>query len=150
MRFTATAVTALLFGANTMAQDLKSEDITITDFSVHKAGASGASAGTVDGVSFKLTGKDAKDLSCSATASQITSGVPTSVITCGDSKYRFALLDSPDTSTFALQVFHELGTGSGFSGLGNIGTYCHSGGLDNMVCTQTQSPITIHIDSLPK
>ncbi|KAI2772758.1 hypothetical protein F4815DRAFT_416779 [Daldinia loculata] len=150
MRFTATAVTALLFGANAMAQDLKSEDVSIADFYVHKAGASGTSAGTVDGVSFKLTGHDAKDLSCLATASQITSGVPTSVITCGDSKYRFALLDSPDASTFTLQVFHELGTAYGFSGRGNIGTYCHSGGLDNVVCSQTQTPATIHIDSLPQ
>ncbi|KAI0844658.1 hypothetical protein F5Y00DRAFT_248286 [Daldinia vernicosa] len=150
MRFTATAVTALLFGANAMAQDLNSEDVSIADFIVHKAGASGGSAGIVDGVSFKLTGNDATDLSCSATADQITDGVPTDVITCGDSKYRFALVGSPDYSTFILQVFHELGTASGLSGQGTIGTYCRSGGLDNVVCTQAQSPTTIHLDSLPQ
>ncbi|KAI1473090.1 uncharacterized protein F4812DRAFT_411554 [Daldinia caldariorum] len=112
MRFT-TAVAALFFGTTAMAtpQDtqLNSEDVSITNFSVHKAGANGSSAGTVDGVSFKLSGKDAKDLSCSATAKDVTNGLPTDVITCGDSKYRFELLAGSDASTFTLRVYHELG-----------------------------------------
>ncbi|KAI1800303.1 hypothetical protein F4811DRAFT_556970 [Daldinia bambusicola] len=151
MRFT-TAVAALFFGATAMAtpQDakLESEDVSITDFYVHKAGANGATAGTVDGVSFKLSGKDAKDLSCSAGAKEVTNGLPTDVITCGDSKYRFAVLAGSDASTFTLRVYHELGTAVGFSGHGDVPTYCHSGGLDTMVCSQVQSPVTIHIDSL--
>lgn len=86
-----------------------SEDVSITEFYAHKAGANGTSVGTVDGVSFVLNGEDATDLSCSATATQVTSGLPTDVITCGDSKYRFALLAGPDSSTFTLRVYHELG-----------------------------------------
>ncbi|KAI0377699.1 hypothetical protein F5Y04DRAFT_263497 [Hypomontagnella monticulosa] len=129
--------------------DPMSEDVSITSFSVHKAGANGTSAGVVDGVSFKLSGENATDLSCSATASTINSGLPTEVITCGDSKYRFALLEGPDTATFTLRVYHELGLGVGFYGYGDVPTYCHSGGLDNMVCSGVQDPVVIHIDSLP-
>ncbi|KAL7622571.1 hypothetical protein AAE478_008078 [Parahypoxylon ruwenzoriense] len=148
MRFTTVFA---LFGASalTMAQDqgLRTEDVTITDFSVHKAGANGASAGTVDGVSFKLSGDDATNLSCSASADQVTNGLPTGVITCGDSKYRFDLLEGPDASTFTMRVYHELGTAVGFYGEGNVPTYCHSGGLDNVVCSQVNSPMTINIRS---
>ncbi|KAK6956728.1 hypothetical protein Daesc_002008 [Daldinia eschscholtzii] len=150
MRFTAAAVAALFFGASAMAApqegELRSEDVSITEFSVHKSGASGSSAGTVDGVSFKLSGDDAKDLSCSASASDITKGLPTDVITCGDSKYRFALLEGQDSSTFTLRIYHELGLAVGFYGAGDVATYCHSGGLDTMVCSQVNSPVTIHID----
>ncbi|KAI1654761.1 hypothetical protein F4813DRAFT_392277 [Daldinia decipiens] len=142
MRFTATAVTALLFGANAA---MAAEDVSIADFSAHKTGVSGTAAGAVDGVSFKLTGTGAKDLSCSAAANQIASGVPTNVITCGDSKYRFAVTENTDASSFTLQIFHETGTATGFSGSGKIATNCRSGGGNNEVCSQTQSPTTIHI-----
>lgn len=120
MRFT-TATIATLFSASVLAapawhvprqvdnNDPMSEDVSITLFSVHKAGANGTSGGVVDGVSFKLSGEDATDLSCSATASTVTSGLPTDIITCGDSKYRFELLEGPDASTFTLKVHHELG-----------------------------------------
>ncbi|KAI1397507.1 hypothetical protein F4819DRAFT_471889 [Hypoxylon fuscum] len=149
MRFT--AVSALLFGASAMAapatRQTSSEDVTITEFSVHKTGATAPEVGTVDGVSFKLSGDDAKDLSCSATADAVKSGLPTDVITCGDSKYRFAVLAGADSSTFSLRIYHELGTAAGFYGEGNVATYCRSGGLDNQVCSQVDSPVTIHIDA---
>ncbi|KAI1387816.1 uncharacterized protein F4822DRAFT_292858 [Hypoxylon trugodes] len=155
MRFTATAALAL-FGASALAapsamhaarQD-NGEDVSITEFAVHKAGVTGASTGTVDGVGFKLSGENATNLDCSATASQV-SGLPTDIITCGDSKYRFELLEGPDSSTFSLKVHHELGQAVGFSGHADVPTYCHSGGLDNQVCSQVKDPLTIHIDSLP-
>ncbi|KAI4860898.1 hypothetical protein F4820DRAFT_452472 [Hypoxylon rubiginosum] len=162
MRFTATTLATLLFGASALAapasssqhaarqdDDPMSEDVSITGFAVHKAGANGTSPGVVDGVGFVLSGEDATDLSCSATATQVTSGLPTDVITCGDSKYRFALLAGPDSSTFTLRVYHELGLAVGFYGAGDVPTYCHSGGLDNVVCSQVQTPVTIRIDSLP-
>ncbi|KAI8958111.1 SNF2 family N-terminal domain-containing protein [Daldinia sp. FL1419] len=104
MRFTATAVAAFFFGLKAMAQDAKSEDVSITEFSVHKAGT------TVDGVSFKLNGDEASGLSCSATASLITKGVPTDVLSCGESKYRFELLPTDNANAFNLKVHHELGT----------------------------------------
>ncbi|XXG95733.1 hypothetical protein Hte_002003 [Hypoxylon texense] len=160
MRFTTTTVATLLFGASALAapsvphaarqdDDPMSEDVTITDFAVHKAGANGTSAGVVDGVGFVLGGEDATDLSCSATADEVA-GLPTGVVTCGDSKYRFALLAGPDSSTFTLRVYHELGLASGFYGYGDVPTYCHSGGLDNVVCSQVQTPVTITIDSKPE
>ncbi|KAI1371064.1 hypothetical protein F4677DRAFT_322032 [Hypoxylon crocopeplum] len=161
MRFTIATAAALLFSASALAApaahsarqdngDPMSEDVTITEFYVHKAGANGTSSGTVDGVSFHLSGENATDLICDATADVVTSGVPTDVITCGDSKYRFALLAGPEAATWTLRVYHELGLAVGFYGAGDVPTYCHSGGLDNQVCVQVQTPVTIHIDSLPE
>ncbi|OTA98172.1 hypothetical protein M426DRAFT_120514 [Hypoxylon sp. CI-4A] len=129
--------------------DPTSEDVSISTFYVHKAGANGTSLGTVDGVSFKLSGENATDLDCSATASQVPSGLPTDVITCGDSKYRFELLPGNSSAVFTLRVYHELGLAFGFSGHGDVPTYCHSGGLDTQVCAQVVTPVNIHIDSLP-
>jgi hypothetical protein len=61
---------------------------------------------TVVAVSFSLTGHNATDLVCGAT----DPGLPSPVITCGDSKYRFALYGGAQTQ-YALRLYHELGTG---------------------------------------
>ncbi|KAI1078698.1 hypothetical protein F5B20DRAFT_546968 [Whalleya microplaca] len=147
MRFI-TAATALAFGATVLAapapqvDDPASEDVSITEFFVHVAGANGTTSGTPDAVSFKLSGENATDLACSA-----STGVPSEVISCGDSPYSFAVLQGNTTSNFALRIYHALGVAVGFYGEGVVPTYCHAGGLNSLACSQVQTPLVIHIDS---
>ncbi|KAJ0325739.1 hypothetical protein COL5a_007247 [Colletotrichum fioriniae] len=74
------------------------ENIDIADLSVRKQ-----QNGTVTNVSFLLSGNNATDLAC-----QGTTGVPSDVITCGESKYRFTIRPGKETE-FALRIYHELG-----------------------------------------
>ncbi|RYP86373.1 hypothetical protein DL769_000757 [Monosporascus sp. CRB-8-3] len=133
MRFTI-ATAAALFGATVYGA---SENIDISNLSVWKD-----QSGKVTGASFSLTGADATDLSCEV---QNPAAIPTEVITCGDSKYRFAL-EKGDSTEFALHVYHDLGGFAGRSGRGDVFTYCHAGGLNRMLCSQ-QNPTTIVINS---
>lgn len=106
MRFTLAAATALFGAIATAAPAAQStgapdpntyENIDIADFTVRKNDG-------IQSVSFKLSGKDAKDLDCSAS----NPGLPSEVITCGETKYRFALYSGQE-SEFALRIYHELG-----------------------------------------
>ncbi|OJD31756.1 major allergen alt [Diplodia corticola] len=111
------------------------ENIDIADLTVRKNDG-------IQSVSFKLSGRDAADLGCSAS----DPGLPSAVITCGESKYRFALYAGAE-SEFALRVYHELGTAVGFYGEGDVPTNCRAGGNgpDDYVCSQV-TPTTIVID----
>jgi hypothetical protein len=60
--------------------------------------------GTVRNMSFKLTGRNATDLLCAKTDPDF----PSAVITCGDSKYRFALYPGKEFE-YSLRLYHELG-----------------------------------------
>lgn len=62
--------------------------------------------GTVNGVSFMISGRNATNLLCQKTKP----GLPSEVITCGDSKYRFALYPGKDVD-YSLRLYHELGIG---------------------------------------
>ncbi|ETS73948.1 hypothetical protein PFICI_13814 [Pestalotiopsis fici W106-1] len=121
------------------------EDISITDFYVHKAIANGTTNATVDGVSFLLTGENATDLACSA-----QTGIPSAVFSCGDSPYSFALWEeSESTGEFTLRLYHALGVAVGYYGAGVVPTYCHAGGGPTLTCGQVVTPVNITIDSLP-
>ncbi|KAI0836375.1 hypothetical protein F5Y06DRAFT_108049 [Hypoxylon sp. FL0890] len=119
------------------------EDANITDFSLHKT-----SSNVVDGVSFNLvSGTAGKTIVCSATASQVN-GLPTNTYDCGDASYHFQVLQGAEASTFTLRVQHDVdGVSGGISGDVNVPTYCHAGGLNTLVCGQTTSPVTVHLDS---
>ena len=149
MRFTIATAAALFFGATAHAQPQRGgsppdpnsyENIDISNLSVWKD-----ESGKVTSASFGLTGRDATDLSCEV---QNLEAVPTEVITCGDSMYRFALVKGESTD-FALRLYHDLGGGAGFYGQGDVFTYCHAGGLNRVICSQ-QDPTTIVIDNLPE
>ncbi|KAJ0168002.1 hypothetical protein CTA2_11360 [Colletotrichum tanaceti] len=165
MKFTlATAVA--LFGASAIAAPAPpqedaprpSENIDIAEFSVRKY-----QNGTVADVSFLLSGDDATDLDC-----QANTGIPSDVITCGDSKYRFTVRQGTGID-YILRIYHELGiayvfqsnestallsitnTGiyrSGYWGEGSVFTHCRAGGLGSLLCDQV-FPKTIVIDSTP-
>ncbi|WQF82699.1 Putative alternaria alternata allergen 1 [Colletotrichum destructivum] len=143
MKFTLATVAAL-FGASAIAAPAPQEDaprpsenIDIADLSVRKQ-----QNGTVTNVSFLLSGDDATDLAC-----QGNTGVPSDVITCGDSKYRFTIRQGTETE-FALRIYHELGLAVGYWGEGDVFTYCHAGGLGDLLCNQVY-PTTIVIDNNP-
>ncbi|KAK1997452.1 hypothetical protein LX36DRAFT_555494, partial [Colletotrichum falcatum] len=142
MKFTLATVAAL-FGASAIAapapqaSGLAYENIDISDLSVRRQ-----ENGTVTSVNFLLSGNDAKDLVCDA-----ATGVPSDVITCGDSKYRFTIRKGSETD-YALRIYHELGPAVGYWGQGDVATYCHAGGLGDLLCNQI-NPTTIVINSNP-
>ncbi|KAL0937218.1 uncharacterized protein CTRU02_206949 [Colletotrichum truncatum] len=146
MQFTLATVAAL-FGASALAAPAPqandaprpSENIDISNFSVRKE-----QDGTLVNISFNLSGDDAKDLLCESANPELPS---TEVVTCGDSKYRFTLKEGSETE-FALRIYHELGLAVGFWGEGDVPAYCHAGGLDQLLCAQT-NPTTIVIDNTP-
>ncbi|KAF9875116.1 hypothetical protein CkaCkLH20_07382 [Colletotrichum karsti] len=146
MQFTLATVAAL-FGASAIAAPAPqatdapnpSENIEITNFSVRKQ-----ENGTLTNVNFSLTGRDATDLACVGA----NPALPSEVITCGESKYRFTLREGTE-SEFALRIYHELGLAVGFWGEGDVPSYCHAGGLGDLLCTQVNSPTTIVIDNTP-
>lgn len=107
---TFTAVTALFAGlaaALPQAPDPNTyENIDIADFTVRKD-VGKEQADSVSVVYFKINGTDATDLVCEASSPAF----PSEVVTCGESKYRFALYPAEDEPyEFALRLYHELGT----------------------------------------
>ena len=93
-----------LTAAAPQANPDRSENIDISDFTVRKD--QGPDQTKINAVSFKLSGDDATDLTCSKSNPEL----PSDVITCGESKYRFALTEGSDDYEFGLRVYHELGT----------------------------------------
>ncbi|KAI0471744.1 hypothetical protein GGR56DRAFT_88984 [Xylariaceae sp. FL0804] len=151
------ALTALLAGLAAAARPQQrarrsaaamSENVSVSDFTVTETigtAANGSTTVTVSGVSFLLTGDDATDLECDA-----ATGVPSEVITCGDSDYSFALYPAPDGyAAYTLRVYHALGVAVGYYGEGSVPVYCHAGGGSNEDCSQVVTPVNITIDSLP-
>jgi hypothetical protein len=57
---------------------------------------------------------------------------------CGDSKYRFGLIEGNEVPEVGVRLYKELGTAVGFTGEGPIPTYCHAGGdgPQDFVCSQ--------------
>jgi hypothetical protein len=88
------------------AKTVPSENIDLAEFTVRKTQAFDSDKKTIEAVSFKLSGDDAKDLLCEASKP----GFPSEVITCGDSKYRFVIQEGTGDYEFGLTLYHELGT----------------------------------------
>ncbi|KAI1259954.1 hypothetical protein F5Y18DRAFT_407686 [Xylariaceae sp. FL1019] len=136
--------TAALFGALAVATPCRrdmTEDVQITEFYVHQALVNGTTRGVVDGVSFVLNGENATDLDCSA-----QTGLPSEVISCGDSPYSFALYPGESSYDYTLRLYHALGVAVGFYGSGLVPVYCRAGGGPTLVCAQVEN-VTITIDS---
>ncbi|TLS22266.1 uncharacterized protein PpBr36_09755 [Pyricularia pennisetigena] len=140
MRF---ATVTALFAAGALAapaaqaQAPYSETIAISDFSVRR---------TVENkptnVNFKINGGAASNLSCSLDNPEL----PTSAIAkCGDSVYSFALVKGNATD-YGVRLYKELGPGVGLYGVGDVFTYCHTGGRGDLLCTQVATASVV-IDS---
>lgn len=101
----AAAAAALPASRAEIARDYSYENVDISDFTVRKDQAPGTKVkdAKISSVSFKLSGKDAKDLLCEAR------NPTTEVVTCGDSDYRFALTHGTpiDEFEFALSLYHQ-------------------------------------------
>ncbi|KAK1978090.1 hypothetical protein LZ30DRAFT_691688 [Colletotrichum cereale] len=143
MKFTLATVAAL-FGASALAAPTPqeggvspSETIDISNLSVRKQ-----VNGTVTNVNFRLSGDAAQNLLCEGAV-----GVPSNVTSCGESKYRFSIQKGNETD-YSLRIYHELGTAYGFWGQGDVFTYCHAGGLGDLLCNQVY-PTSIVISSDP-
>lgn len=104
MRFTTVipAFVALAAAAPQPNPDMY-ENIDISDFTVRKD--QGPDGAKINAVYFKLSGEDATDLTCEKS----NPGLPSDVITCGESKYRFSLKEGTGEYEFGLDLYHELG-----------------------------------------
>lgn len=143
MRFSAIVATAFagLVAASPAATPApRGEDVTISNFTAREDKT--PTGQDVKAVSFTLDGRDATGLSCSAS----NPGDHSEVITCGDSKYRFAIW-GVDGGSFNLRVYHETGLAVGYYGEHAVPTYCHAGGAgpNDFVCSQVNGPLTFHI-----
>nr|WPZ50800.1 Alt a 1 domain-containing protein [Alternaria solani]WPZ50801.1 Alt a 1 domain-containing protein [Alternaria solani]WPZ50802.1 Alt a 1 domain-containing protein [Alternaria solani]WPZ50803.1 Alt a 1 domain-containing protein [Alternaria solani]WPZ50804.1 Alt a 1 domain-containing protein [Alternaria solani] len=106
------------------------ENIDISDYTLRK------NNGTIQSVSFKLSGNNATDLECSGGPYPVLGG---EVDTCGDSKYRFAMTPAENgTDAFGIRIYHELGLAWGFWGEGVVPSYCRAGGngINDFICQQ--------------
>jgi hypothetical protein len=103
------------------------ENIDISDFFLRKNPG-------IQSAGFKLTGNNGT-VACSIGAVE---SLPSAVEACGDSKYRFGLIESTDGSEIGLRLYREIGPAVGLTGEGNVPAYCHAGGngVDDMACAQ--------------
>ena len=114
------------------------ENIDISDFYLRKNPG-------IQNAGFTLKGDDGT-VKCEI--GEVTS-LPSEVQTCGDSKYRFGLIESTnEDSAVGLRLYHETSQFAGKTGEGSVPTYCHAGGNgpDDFVCQQV-SETTIVIAS---
>ncbi|KAH6620405.1 hypothetical protein C7974DRAFT_232779 [Boeremia exigua] len=97
----------------------------------------------IQNASFKLTGDNATDLVCEIGA---VAELPSEVVTCGDSDYRFGLTKGEE-SEFGLAIYHQTAPFSGKYLIGDAPTYCHAGGNgpDDFVCAQAVDFLTFVI-----
>ena len=113
------------------------DNINISDFTLRKNDG-------IQSVSFSLSGANGT-AECSIGA---VPSLPSAVEVCGDSKYRFGLIEATSQGAeVGLRLYRELGTAFGFTGEGDVPTYCHAGGNgpDDFVCQQvTQLTIVIN------
>ncbi|KAH6988554.1 hypothetical protein EDB80DRAFT_171202 [Ilyonectria destructans] len=123
----------------------RGERIKVSHLSVHKEGSPVGT--TIESVSFKLNGDNAKDLECSASNFAFPS--PIVIFPCGDSDYSFALFAGEDGVDFATMVYHDVGDShADLRGLSNVDTVCdnsHGSGPADEICTQGE-PVTFIID----
>lgn len=134
----ASALMATALAAPSVAPRGTTENIDISDLFVRKTG------NDIVAFDFKLSGDDAKNLTCSTGA---IAELPSETTTCGDSKYRFVLTKG-DQTEFSLTIYHELGPAFGRWAAKDIVTYCRAGGNgpDDFICGQVNKD-TIVISS---
>ncbi|RFU73386.1 major allergen alt [Trichoderma arundinaceum] len=123
----------------------REERVKVSNLSVHKVGS--PVGATIESISFRLSGDNAKDLECSA--SNFAFPEPIEMFPCGDSGYAFALFAGEDGVDFATMVYHDVGDlHADLRGHSNVDTLCdnsHGSGPADEICTQKNS-VTFIID----
>ncbi|KAJ4305579.1 hypothetical protein N0V90_001110 [Kalmusia sp. IMI 367209] len=111
------------------------ENIDISDFYLRKNPG-------IQNAGFTLAGANGT-VQCEIGAVE---SLPSEVQICGDSKYRFGLIESESDGEAGLRLYHETGLASGKTGEGSVPIYCHAGGNgpDDFVCQQVNA-VTIVI-----
>lgn len=108
----------------------KYENIDISDFYLRKNDG-------IQNAGFKLSGNNATDIACEIGA---VPSLPSEVVTCGTSDYRFGLIKGQD-SDYGLAIYHQTSPFAGKYSTGDVPTYCHAGGNgpDDFVCSQVNA-----------
>ncbi|KAJ4374007.1 hypothetical protein N0V83_002746 [Neocucurbitaria cava] len=117
------------------------ENINIADYTLRK------NNGTIQAVYFKLSGNNATGIVCETGA---VPTVPSEVVTCGTSDYRFGVVEDPnggEDTDVGLAIYHQTSPFAGKMGTGSVPTYCRAGGNgpEDYVCQQTDAVATIVI-----
>ncbi|KFA68996.1 hypothetical protein S40285_08702 [Stachybotrys chlorohalonatus IBT 40285] len=142
------AAAAAAVPANRVQTRATTENIDIEDMYIRKYSHSNGTT-SVSAVGFTLSGDENTDLDCQQMNPDFP--IPSTVQTCGDSKYRFSLHPGQSNEyEFSLRIYHELGPAVGRWAQGNVPTYCRAGGNGpgDFLCSQV-SPTTIVITSDP-
>ncbi|KAF9761355.1 hypothetical protein IL306_003852 [Fusarium sp. DS 682] len=140
------ATTFVSFLAATLAGvKAMEETVTVSELSIHKLGS--PVGVKIDKVSFKVTGKDAKNLKCSA--KNVAFPEPDDILPCGKSNYSFTLWPGEHGAQFRVMVYHDVGDShADLRGGADIKTVCdssHETGPGDQTCTQVK-PVTFKID----
>ncbi|KAK7192591.1 hypothetical protein DPSP01_006530 [Paraphaeosphaeria sporulosa] len=112
------------------------DNVDITDFYLRKNPG-------IQNAGFTLSGNNGT-VQCEIGAVE---SLPSAVEVCGDSKYRFGLIEATSTGAeVGLRLYRETGPAVGLTGEGDVPTYCHAGGAgaEDFVCQQV-SALTIVI-----
>ncbi|KAF1365783.1 hypothetical protein EJ07DRAFT_170514 [Lizonia empirigonia] len=111
------------------------ENINISSFSLRKNPS-------IQNAGFKLSGNNATNLACEIGA---VPNLPSEVVICGTSDYRFGLVQGNDTE-YGLAVYHQTGAFAGMYAIADVPTHCRAGGdgPEDFVCEQANA-LTIRI-----
>ncbi|KAF4452361.1 major allergen alt [Fusarium austroafricanum] len=133
----------LAFAAQALAGG--EERVKVSDLTIHKIGS--PFGPTIESVSFKLNGEDAKDLKCAA--ENVAFPKPSDNLPCGKSDYSFTLWEGQEGEEFRIMVYHDVGDPKAdLRGGADIPTICdNSQGSDpaDEICQQ-KKPVSFKID----
>lgn len=108
----------------------KYENININEFYLRKNDG-------IQNAGFKLSGNNVTDIACEIGA---VPSLPSEVVTCGTSNYRFGLTKGESTD-YGLAIYHQTSPFAGKYSVGDVPTYCHAGGNgpNDFVCSQVNA-----------
>ncbi|KAF4957448.1 hypothetical protein FGADI_3084 [Fusarium gaditjirri] len=139
----ALSTTFLAFAGQALAG--RGEKVTVSDLTIHKVGSPVGL--TIESVSFKLNGKNAKNLKCAA--EDVAFPEPDDLYPCGKSDYAFTLWAGEEGEEFSIMVYHDVGDPKAdLRGGADIPTVCdNSQGSDpaDEICKQ-KKPVSFVID----
>ncbi|KAF2451794.1 hypothetical protein P171DRAFT_426247 [Karstenula rhodostoma CBS 690.94] len=109
--------------------DPSTDNVDITNFYLRKNPS-------IQNAGFTLSGNNGT-VKCEIGAVE---SLPSTVVVCGDSKYRFGLIEATTAGAeVGVRLYRETGTAVGITGEGDVPSYCRAGGNgpDDFVCQQT-------------
>lgn len=83
----------------------RGETVTLSKLSIHRQGS--PVGDTIESISFKIDGADAKGLRCSA--KEFPFPEPVKIHGCGNSDYAFSLWPGEHGADFQVMIYHDVG-----------------------------------------